>query len=148
MTVGSSLNQTCVMSKRDCVIDVNLDLLEVIGSHCDPLTKVQLCLASKDYYQVTRLNDREYQDELIYHFITYTQELTDSVPTIPSKLGRLRRVHKIYRFITSHTYALQLINKDVLVQAFVNKLDEFVRDGMCRRKAKLYKKMLTCNTKS
>ena len=147
MTVGSSLNRTCVMSKRDCVIDVNLDLLEVIGSHCDPLTKVQLCLASKDYYQVTRVNDREYQDELTAHFVGYTQYLTDNVVLSPTKLGKLRRVHKIYQFITSHTYALHLIKKDVLVRTFVNKLDEFVRDGMCRRRANRYKKALTCNTK-
>ena len=145
MTAGSSLNPTCVISKGGCAIDINLDLLEVIGSHCDPLTKVQLCLASKDYYQVTRVNDREYQDELTAHFVWYTQYLTDNVVLSPTKLGRLRRVHKIYQFITGHTYALQLINKDALVRAFVDKLDELVRDGMCRRKANRYKKMLTCN---
>ena len=147
MTAGSLLNPTCVISKGGCVIDVNLDLLEVIGSHCDPLTKVQLCLASKDYYQVTRVNDREYQDELTAHFVGYTQYLTDNVTLSPSKLGKLRRVHKIYQFITSHTYALHLINKDVLVHAFIDKLDELVIDGMCRRKANRYKKALTCNTK-
>lgn len=144
-TAGSSLNQNCVMSNADCVFDVNLDLLEVIGSHCDPVTKVQLCLASKDYYQFTRVNDEDYKTQLRSHFIDVVVGFTEKVDDNPLRLGKLRLVHKMYRFIIEHKYALYALESEALVEKFVERLDHFVIDGMSARKAKLYKKMLVCN---
>ena len=141
-TAGSSLNPNCVTSNADCVFDANLDLLEVIGSHCDPVTKVQLCLASKDYYQVTKVNDDDYKTQLRCHFIDTVVGFTERVDDNPLRLGKLRLVHKMYRFIIEHRYALYVLESEALIQKFIEKLDEFVGNGMSARKAKLYKNML------
>ena len=127
-------------------MEPNLDILEVIGSHCDPLTKVNLCLASKEYYEVSRNGDVDYKRQIRLHFMRELDPMIKKAINIVSKLDKLQQIHKVYRFMVDHKYAFDLMSEvrgGIFRTKTLEKLDEFVDGGMSKRKATKYRKTLS-----
>ena len=127
-------------------MEPNLDILEVIGSHCDPLTKVNLCLASKDYFEVTRSGDVDYKRQVRSHFTHALNSLMKTAICATSIPMRLCRIHKVYRFMVDNKYAFDLMSEvrgGIFRTKTLEKLDELIGDGMSKRKAERYRKTLS-----
>lgn len=127
-------------------MEPNLDILEVIGSHCDPLTKVNLCLASKDYFEVSRNGDVDYRKQIRLHFMRELDPMIKKALNTLSRLEKLRQIHKVYRFMVDHKYAFDLLSEvrgGIFRTKTLEKLDEFVAGGMSKRKATKYRKTLS-----
>lgn len=123
-------------------MELHLDVLEVIGSHCDDQTRVNLCIADREYYLASR---HILEKKTVDHFVFAVQKMIDSVNQNPTRLGKLRKVHTLYKYLIDHKHALQLTGyqKPRLRSIILEKLDEFVVEGMCKRRANKYKKQLS-----
>lgn len=138
MGLGSSQVSPTLMIK----MGLNLDVMEIIGSHCDDQTMVNLCLADREYYLAAR---PLIEKKTVNHFVFVVGKMISGVQQNPTKLGKLRKVHTLYRYLIDNKHALTLASyRSPRIRLVVlKKLDEFVLSGMCRRRANKYKKQLS-----
>ena len=123
-------------------MELHLDILESIGKKCDDHTRLNLSLASKEYHLVAR---DSFACNVRAHFIQNMKDMMDRANSRPTYLGKLRMIHKLYRYMIENKYALDLtsrIGKSSIKDLAVSKLDEYVLDGMCKRRAARYRSEL------
>lgn len=124
-----------------------LDILETIGSYCDPKTRMKLCMADRQYLQSQKVFIKEQHDLIKGTFVTKVKNMLEECMRTRSLHARLRKVHVMYRYITeSSDQVLFLMSSSRFIRAAVDKLDQLVNPSgkvrMGKVPAKKYKKVL------
>jgi len=115
------------------------DLVYTIGHFCDPATRFNFCLASKEFY----LSDTNWVLE--NKFKQYTlgvQRYMNLFLTKRSKLARLRVAHALFRYLVFHKNMLKHERLEKFRPAVKAKLTELGQTGMCKRKVRKYMREL------
>lgn len=116
-------------------MELPFDIIYTIGHHCDPKTRVNLCLASKDFY----LSDTDWLHfQKIRSFALNCIEKIYQVGTKETKAARVKGVHKVFRFLVENKEYLKHPMFARFIPTVKRKLEEFGETGMCKRKAKKY----------
>lgn len=116
-------------------MELPFDIIYTIGLHCDPKTRVSLCLASKDFY----LCDADWLHfQKMKSFGSKCMEIIREVQAKETKAARVKGVHKIFRFLVEHKEYLKHPMFTRFITILKPKLEEFGENGMCKRKAKKY----------
>ena len=121
-------------------MELPLDIIYTIGRHCDRDTRMNLCLASKDFY----MSDKEWLSghQLSHYCRTLRKMMLYDFATKSTKMARIRVAHKIFRYIVLNKHMLKNPGLPTLSLVLDNKLKELGETGMCKRKVMKYKKDL------
>lgn len=117
-----------------------LDILVDIGRATDNLTRVNLCLASKDYYHEARQRERVYSDPIVVDFEAKLSPMMNE--KFDSIFSSIKHKHKVFRYILSHKYAFMEAStrsNHRLLDICIDKLDEFEKFHM---NVKKYRRVL------
>jgi hypothetical protein len=120
-------------------MELPFDIIYTIGRHCDRDTRLNLCLASKDFY----MSDKEWlSGHQLSHYCRAIRRMLNEFTLKRTKAARVKMAHIIFRFIVLYKHMLKHPDLSKFSVALVNKLEELGETGMCRRKVMKYKKDL------
>ena len=112
-----------------------IELIDLICQKCDQHTLLNVCLASKDVYEVGKECLLEIETQYICEIM---KEMISEFCSTFSKFSRIKCVHRMMRKMLQYEHVLRKNKK--LVKVIIGKLDEWSCHGMCTRKCKMYKK--------
>ena len=75
-------------------------------------------------------------------FVRVSYTIVDDVKAEVSRFNRLKKIHKLYRWLLRHPQWLRMRIMRNLVDVLDYKLNEFVNDGMSSREADRYRRSL------
>ena len=120
---------------RSLTMDLPFDIVYTIGRHCDPQTRVNLCLASKDFY----LSDTDWLKlQRVRNFSLQFMEKLREVQGKESRMAIIKGIHKIFRFLVENKEHLKHPMFTRFIPTLKAKLEEYKETGMCKRKVKKY----------
>ena len=120
-------------------MELNLDCLEVVASHCNRETFLNMCLASRELW---KLKTEELRNIEFVHFSTaLMQFIKDCIESV-GHAQRLKAIHRMFRKMLNYRHILCTSRGKEIIDVLHRKLDEFVCDGMSKRKYASYKKQL------
>ena len=115
------------------------DIIYTIGRRCEPATRVNLCLASKEFY----MSDTDWLFEKQFvHYCFKVRTYLDLFSTKRGKWAQLRVAHALFRYLVFHKNMLKHERLKKLRPVVKAKLIELPQSGMCKRKARKYMKEL------
>ena len=123
-------------------MELPLDMLIEIGRLTDNYTRVNLCLASKEYWHEARQREVVYSDVIVNNFFSNMQILIQEFHLITNKVASIKHLHKIYRYIISRECEFLMcsrLNNHMLLVKTLEKLDESEKAGM---NVRTYKKIM------
>ena len=115
------------------------DIIYTIGRRCEPATRVNLCLASKEFY----MSDTDWLfEKQLSHYCSGVRMHLDLISTKHGKWARLRVAHALFRYMVLHKNMLKHDRFENFRPAVKAKLTELGQNGMCKRKVRKYTKDL------
>ena len=117
-------------------MELPFDAIYTIGRRCDPKTRVNLCLASKDFF-LSDIVWLHYQQQ-VKRFALDCMEKFREIQTMETNAAKVKGVHRIFRFLIENKDFLKHPLFARLRPILKPKLEEFGKTGMCKRKAKKY----------
>ena len=127
------------LGPRNHMASLCFDLIYTIGRRCDPKTRTNLCLASKEFY----MSDTDWLFEnQMAHYLVKIRSYLDMFSTKRGKWAKLRVAHAMFRYMVLHKHLLKHERLQKLRPVVKDKLVELPQSGMCKRKARKYMKEL------
>jgi hypothetical protein len=119
-------------------MESTLDILEVIGQQCDLKTRLNLCLASKEY---STHNYGQFRQVELKHLSTNIKRMIQSAATCRVYSVQLHNIHEIMKYAMKFPHVLRRV--DPVRNLLIAKLVEWEAAGMNRMKAVRYRTFLT-----
>lgn len=118
-------------------MDFNLDIIEIIGKHCDSRTKLNLALTNKQYYkqQIPLFTSKE-ERYMCFRLDHLLNKLTRGY----SRLSRINRAHKLMREIMRFPHQLR-IHENLRLQ-ILERMPVWREEGMGKARVEEYTKFL------
>jgi hypothetical protein len=120
-------------------MEVPFDIIYAIGQHCDRNTRLNLCMASKDFYMC---DSKWISENQVIHFSYNIRKMLNKFSLKRTKPARIKLAHQVFRFIILNKHVLKCPKLSKFYLVLDSKLKELGETGMCRRKVMKYKKEL------
>lgn len=120
-------------------MEVPFDIIWAIGNQCDFATRVNICIASKEFYTC----DKEWlSNRQLTHFCYNVKKMLNEFSWNHTKATRVKMAHRLFRYIVIYKHVLKHPDLSKFYLVLDSKLKELGETGMCRRKVMKYKKEL------